>query len=79
MIPIPLGKSMAISVVTGIEINQMTRHSCKPNELRNVNTIRMVTRIVVIQKWEIDNVKIKIIAFVKFWIKQNCLELLTQI
>ena len=50
--------------VTSIDVSQMTRHSCKPNKLRNVNTIRRGPRNTAIQKREINNVKIKIIAFV---------------
>ena len=49
------------SFVKSIEISLMTRYSCKPNKLRNVNTIRKGTRNVAIQKQEINNAKIKII------------------
>ena len=45
----------------GIEIIYMTRHSSKPNKLRNVNPVRGRTGNVTIQKWKIYYVKIKAI------------------
>ena len=64
MIPISLlEKFGSQSFVTSIEVSQMTRYSSKTNMLRNVNTIRRGRRNIAIQKWEINNVKIKIIAF----------------
>ena len=52
------------SFVTKIEVSQMSRHSVKPNKLRNVNTLRRGTRNVAIPKRELKKVKIKIIVFV---------------
>ena len=64
MIPIPLLKKFgSLSLVTIIEVSQMTRYSSKPNKLRNVNTIRRATMDVAIQKREIY-FKVKIIVFV---------------
>ena len=41
MIPIALlEKSGSLTFITGIEINHMTRHSSKPNKLRNINPVR---------------------------------------
>ena len=41
MIPIALlDKFGSLTFITGIEINQMTRHSSKPNKLRNINPVR---------------------------------------
>ena len=54
-----LEKSDIQSFVTSIEVSQMTNYSCKPNKLRNINTIRRGRRVVAIK-----NVNIKIIAFV---------------
>ena len=64
MIQIPLLKFGSQSFVTSIEYSQMASHSYKPNKLRNVNTNRGDTRNGAIKKREINNVKIKIIAFV---------------
>ena len=38
------------SFVMSIEFSQMTRHSCKPKKIENVNTIRRDTKNVAIQK-----------------------------
>ena len=65
MLCIPLlEKFGSQSFVTSSEIDQLSGHPCKPNKLRNVNTIRRDTRHVAIQKREISKVKIKTIAFV---------------
>ena len=49
-----------------MEISQMTtRESFKPINLRNIKTIRRGTKNVAIHKREINNVTIKIIAFVE--------------
>ena len=42
----------------------MTRHPIKANKLRDVNPIRSDTGNIIVQKWKINNVGIKIIAFV---------------
>ena len=42
----------------------MTRHSSKPNKLRNVNPVRDSAVNVTIQKWKIYYIKIKIIALI---------------
>ena len=44
----------------------MTRHSIKPNKLRNVNPVRGSTGNVTIQKWKIYYIKIKVIALFIF-------------
>ena len=64
MIPISLLEKFGSQrFITSIDVSQMTKYSSKPNNLRNVNSIRRDTRNVAIQKWEISNVKIKVIAF----------------
>ena len=73
MIPISLFEKFSLAVkVLSIEVNLMTRHSCKANKLRNVNTIRRGTRNVAIQKnkqkknkkkREFNNVRINIIVY----------------
>ena len=42
----------------------MTRHSSKPNKLRNINPVRGRTGNVTIQKWKIYYIKIKVIALI---------------
>ena len=42
----------------------MTRHSSKPNKLRNINPVRGRTGNVTIQKWKIYDIKIKVIALI---------------
>ena len=42
MIPITLLEKFGSSIfITGIEISHMTRHSSKPNQLRNVNPVEV--------------------------------------
>ena len=53
MIPVALLKKFGSETfITGIEISHMTRHSGKPNKLRNVNPVRGRTGNVTIQKWK---------------------------
>ena len=53
MIPITLlEKFGSLTFNTGIEIRHMTRHSSKPNKLRNINPVRGRTGNVTIQKWK---------------------------
>ena len=53
MIPIAqLEEFGSATFITGIEINYMTRHSSKPNKLRNLNPVRGRTGNVTIQKME---------------------------
>ena len=41
MIPIALLEKLgSLTFITGIEISHMTRHSSKPNKLRNINPVR---------------------------------------
>ena len=57
VIPIALLEKFGSSTfITGIEISHMTRHSNKPNKLRNVNPVRGRT--------EIFYIKIKVIALI---------------
>ena len=65
MIQIPLfEKFSSQSFVTSIDVSQMAGHSSKRNKMRNINTIRRDTRNGAYKKWEINNIKIKLIAFV---------------
>ena len=58
MIPIALLEKFG-TFITGIEISHLTRHSSKPNKLRNINPIRGRTGNVTIQKWKIYKKKKK--------------------
>ena len=65
LIPIViLEKFDSSTFITGIEISHTTRHSSKPNKLRNVNPVRGRTGNVTIQKWKIYYIKIKVIAII---------------
>ena len=58
----PLEKSGSQTPTTGIEINHMTRHSSKPNKLRNTSPARGRTGNATIQKWKTHYTKTKAIA-----------------
>ena len=63
----PVGNVWQLYFYYGIEINHMTRHSSKPNKLRNENPVRGITENVTIQKWKIYYIKI---SHHKFEMKQ---------
>ena len=65
MIPIALLEKFGSSpFITVIEISHMTRHSSKPNRLRDVNPVRGRTGNVIIQKWKMYDIKIKVNALI---------------
>ena len=59
-----LEKFGSYTFITGIENSHKTRHSSKPNKLRNVDPVRGRTENVAIQKWKIYYIKIKVIALI---------------
>ena len=81
MIPIPLLKKFGSqSFDTSTEISQMTRHTCKPNNLKNVNIISRGMKNVGLSKREINIVKNQTYRVChKIWTKQNHLKLINLI
>ena len=51
--------------ITSIKVIDMTRHSGKKSKLRNINTIGCRMMDITIEKWKINNIKIKFIPFLK--------------
>ena len=50
--------------MVSVEVCNMARCSSKSDELRNIKSIGCRARNITIEKWEIDNLQIKINAFI---------------
>ena len=65
MIPMTLFKKfLSLQFIASVEVCNMARCSGKSDKLRNINSIGCRARNITIEKWEIDNFKIKIVTFI---------------